>query len=86
MTFEYGGWIVWCDGVIYGTGLTADGALADAREWAPDWDGAHAFPTGNRETSNIMYIARATNRLIDAVRRGHTDVAHFSANGVRDLL
>ena len=85
MAFEYGGWIVWCDGAICGIGETRDAAIADAREWTEGWDGAWETSTG-REQSGVFYAAPATARLLNAVRRGHANVAHFSVDGVRDLF
>ena len=79
-------WIVWCDGVVYGVGSTAQDALDCAREFAPDWDGRYTFTTDNHETSGVVYLARATEQLCDAVRRGDVGVAFRSVDGVQDVV
>jgi len=80
------GWIVYCDGSIYGVGDTMNDALADAREWADDWDGQW-WRAESREQSGLVYAAPATKRLIDAARNSNPWVAHIrvGVNGLRDL-
>ncbi len=78
------GWIVWCDGTIYGTGKTRETALTDAREWAEGWDGSWEEVSGS-EQSGVYYVAPATQGVLDAVRNSRPDVAHGRIDRVTGL-
>ncbi|EBF8123398.1 hypothetical protein MCH33_001707 [Salmonella enterica subsp. enterica serovar Agbeni] len=67
-TIKSAGFIAFTDEAIFGTGLTAEAAMADAAEWADDVTG--------------LAIAPATAALIKLVNNGGAQAAHGIVNGV----
>ncbi|HBR1366646.1 TPA: hypothetical protein L9L56_004470 [Klebsiella pneumoniae] len=68
-TIKSAGYIAFSDEAIYGTGLTAQAALDDAKEWADD--------------VKSLSVAPATAALIEAVNNGGATDAYGIVNGVR---
>lgn len=67
-TIKAAGFIAFADEAIYGTGLTAEAALNDAKEWADD--------------VTSLITAPATAALIELVNNGGAQAARGLVNGV----
>ncbi|EAY0927137.1 hypothetical protein ABN12_004473 [Salmonella enterica subsp. enterica serovar Mississippi] len=67
-TIKSSGYIAFTDEAVFGTGLTADAALEDAKQWADNVEGLQVGP--------------ATSALIESVCNGGAQNARGLVNGI----
>ena len=71
---------------IFGTGADLKAAVDNANQWtdaALDLADVQAAP--HSETDGVMYYAKATQRLVDAVAARGGDVGYSVRDGLADL-